>query len=401
VSEQKPKQKLDHITAKPFVDDNEILNSRFWGSVHTRKRNFNSTEHHISPAGKYCDKPFTWLEFNGHGRAFMCCPTWLPYSVGDVSVDSISSIWNGVRAKMIRRSIFDGSYKYCNVPLCPDIQSNILPELSTIDQSQRWTVDPTGFPKHIIFSTDESCNLSCPSCRIGKVLHADGPEYERRKRLDDKIWDEILAQPLDIDLTIHITGSGDPFGSKVFRERLLGLDLTERPNIKIVLKTNGVMLTPKIWGQLHRIHRNITAINISFDAATEKTYNLIRRGGHWPTLLENVRHLDPLAKELGIRLFYDYVVQFSNSAELLPFCKLIAEISPSYQHVQFTRISDWGTWPRPQFEHEAIWMATHPHHENWLMHISDPEFNKYRVHWSNNSQFRRQAIEKYGPRSNI
>lgn len=393
--EQPEKKKLNHITAKPFVDSKDLVNSKFWGTIHTRNHNFNSSENVKSTVGKYCNKPFEWLEINGHGRAFMCCPTWLPYSIGDVSVDSIHQVWNGLRAKMIRRSIYDGSFKYCNKPLCPEIQAGKLPDLSTVSEQDRWVTPPTGFPSQINFSTDESCNLSCPSCRVGKVLHADGPEYERRKALDDKIWNEILAQPKDARITVHITGSGDPFGSKVFRERLLSLDFTDRPNMRVVLKTNGVMLTPKIWNQMHKIHKNIVAINISFDAATEPTYNITRRGGHWPTLIENVRYLDPVAKQLGISIFYDYVVQFVNSAELLPFCRLISEISPNYGNIQFTRISDWGTWPKAEFENQAIWKEDHPHHENWLHHLSDPEFDQYRVHWSNISQFRQRGIEKY------
>lgn len=388
-------RKLNHATAKPFVNRKDISVSKFWGSVIRRDSNFNPSEQGVvQPKGKFCQSPFTWLEINLEGRAYMCCPTWLPYAIGEIKTQSIAEVWNGRKAQLIRESILTGDFGYCNIPLCPKIQSNILQDRSQVPAENIWTVDPACFPKHINFSTDESCNLSCPSCRIGWILHADGPEYQQRQDLDDKIWNEILAQPLDLDLTVHITGSGDPFGSKIFRERLLGLDLTHRPNLRIVLRTNGVMLTPKIWQQLSRIHSNIDSISISFDAATEDTYNITRRGGHWQTLLDNMRHLDAACAG-KIKLNYDYVTQFSNSAEMLDFCKLISQISPNYNGVQFTRVSNWGTWPLEVFEHEAIWMEKHPHHENWLHHISDPAFDQYRINWSNISQFRSRAISKY------
>ena len=34
--------------------------------------------------GRYCPKLYTWLEVDMHGRAWMCCPSWLPYSIGNV-----------------------------------------------------------------------------------------------------------------------------------------------------------------------------------------------------------------------------------------------------------------------------------------------------------------------------
>ena len=38
-----------------------------------------------------------------------------------------------------------------------------------------------------------------------------------------------------------------------------------------------------------KIHNNIEILVISIDAATEKTYNIVRRGGNWKLLLKNLR----------------------------------------------------------------------------------------------------------------
>lgn len=386
-------KKPDHVSARPHIPKSLAAAESYWGKVLDRSSSFSLDERTAATQGKYCSKPFTWFEVQIDGRVFLCCPTWLPYPVGNIFDNTIAEVWNSERVVKIRESIYDGSFRYCNKPLCPEIQSNFLKRLDTVDEQDRWTLDPTGFPKNINFSTDESCNLSCPSCRTDKILHGHGAEYDHRKALDDRIWNEILARPRDIDINIHITGSGDPFGSKIFRERLLSLDATDRPNMKFYLRTNGVMMTPKIWNQLNRIESNIKNIHISFDAANKSTYDITRRGGDWDTLIENVKYIDPIARRLGIQLFYDFVVQDINAFEMLEFCELVNSISPNYYLIHFTRVSDWGTWDRENFMKRAIWMNTHEKHAEWLEYISDKRFDNYRISWSNMAQFRKTAIE--------
>ena len=65
------------------------------------------------------------------------------------------------------------------------------------------------------------------------------------------VWENILkASKTKNFIHVHITGSGDPWGSKIFREKLWDLDLREYPNIAINFKTNGVMLTEKTWNKM-------------------------------------------------------------------------------------------------------------------------------------------------------
>ena len=82
-------------------------------------------------------------------------------------------------------------------------------------------------------------------------------------------------------LSCPITGSGDPWGSKIFREKLWDLDLREYPNIAMNFKTNGVMLTEKTWNKMWRIHDRVRALGVSWDACHETTYNVTRRDGDY------------------------------------------------------------------------------------------------------------------------
>lgn len=388
------KKLRDHRNTRPYGDQNEVSHDPYWGSVWHRDLPKNIPVPELK--GKYCSSPFDWLEISADGRCWLCCPTWLPYSVGNIFTSSIGEIWNSKKVKQIRQTIYDGTYNYCMKTICPKIQSNNLLPIEYHAPQDRWVEDPKGFPENINFSTDESCNLFCPSCRISKIMHGEGPMYDARKNLNDKIWNEILDQPKDRFIGIHITGSGDPFGSKVFREQLLNIDCSDRPNMFFYFKTNGVMLTPKMWSQLHRIHKNIKTINISMDSAFEPTYDKIRAGGNYKVLLDNIRYLDPIAKELGIEIYYDYVVQKSNHREMLEFCELINEIAPNYKMCQFTLVSDWGTWPKEQYQRQAIWKDDHPDHQGWLEYLANPLFDNYRVNWMNVKNYRLRAVQQYG-----
>jgi hypothetical protein len=68
--------------------------------------------------GRYCAYPFMRVEVF-EGETFFCCPTWGPTSIGDLFTGrKIDDIWNSETAKEIRKTIIDGSYRYCRKISC-------------------------------------------------------------------------------------------------------------------------------------------------------------------------------------------------------------------------------------------------------------------------------------------
>ena len=103
----------------------------------------------------------------------------------------------------------------------------------------------------------------------------------------------FLTEPTDRKFGIFVTGSGDPFASKIFRDMLYNIDGSKFPNLAISMQTNGVMYTPKMWEKLYKIHSNLRDCRISFDAGTKDTYeNKTRLNGDWDLLLDNCAFLD-------------------------------------------------------------------------------------------------------------
>jgi len=351
-------------------------------------------------AGKFCPSPFRQIDLYETGKVYACCPTWLPTPMGNVNHQQVMSLWNNKTMQRIRESIYDGSFRYCRHDLCPHIQGGTLPtieeyeenaELGEVVRERRVTME--SLPTFVNMCNDQSCNLYCPSCRTVRIQHTSGSGYENSRKLQSLLLDPMLSEPTDRHFTLSITGTGDPFASRAFRELLYSLDGTKFPNMSINLQTNGVLLTPRNWQRMKSIHRNIATIIISFDAATEPTYNVTRRGGHWQQLLKNCENLKELRLNGEVRhLRLDYVVQRENYREMGAFVDLAESFSAD--SVVFSRLMDWGTWPRKEYLDRCVWELVHPQYDAFIEALADPRLATSIVSLGNLSEYRALSLAR-------
>lgn len=341
----------------------------------------NVPEHDLR--GKYCSRPFMFAEINCRGFVNICCPTWVSKQIGSVFENSLDEIFNGEAAEDYRRSIIDGSFQYCHKKICPYIQNGSLPDLDLANPEIK---HPT--IQYINCCYDDSCNIQCPSCRIQKICHTSGAVYEKRMKIHRKVVDYVDAT--DTELKLNITGSGDPFGSQIFRNFLFTYDGTNKPNLKIDLQTNGVMFTEKFWDKMSKLHSNLNGVMVSFDANTEPTYNITRKGGDWNQLLQNMEHLESLraSGKIGY-LRADFVVQRANYDEIDGFIQRFK--GSTVDEVFFTLINDWGTKPVEGFDHDAIWKSSHPDHGDFLSRIADISLDSKFINTGNLTELIKKA----------
>jgi len=328
--------------------------------------------------GKFCPNPFRKLELEEDGSAFACCSAWLPTPMGNLKHKTLDELWNGHVMQKIRESIYDGSFRYCRHDRCPRIQNNSLPSLE--EGEQEADIGPAVKNRSMVLDTppvllnlcnDRSCNLYCPSCRTERINFRAGPEYQSRLDLQKRLLDPYLDGQPEQAFTLSVTGSGDPFASKIFREQLFALDGRKYPNMRINLQTNGVLLTPKTWRRMHAIHENIEAVFLSIDAATEPTYDITRRGGHWDTLMENCRRLGEFRASGQLKyLRFDFVAQLANYTEMPAFVELSRTLGADCAY--FSRLLDWGTWPRKEFLQQCVWETSHPLYDDFMRVLADP-----------------------------
>jgi len=366
---------------------------------------------------KFCHKPWEMMEivhvdFNDQVTpnifAFVCCNCWVNTPIGDVTKTSIGDTYNSRKAQKIRQSVLDGDFSYCDKQHCPHIQNDSLPTVDEIlnndtflwdgiemneEQTKKYrdiiinkTVTSDG-PEFLHLSYDESCNLSCPSCRCEKVSWTEGPLYEHKKKAQQKVIDYAFGEPHNKYIHLSITGSGDPFGSKLFRELLFNIDGSKFPNVYINLQTNGVMFTPKYWDKMKRIHSNIDAVLISVDAGTEETYNVVRRGGNWKQLMANLDFLSEKRKLGEIKyLRLDMIVQKRNYKEMVDLVKIAQRID---SNVYFASVQLWEPAELSKdFDSHAVWKEDHPEHKNFLEILQNPIFDDPRVDLGNLTEYR-------------
>ncbi len=226
---------------------------------------------------KFCSFPFTRMYIIPNGDVHTCCAAWLPKPIGNIFRESLPDIWNSKSANMIRKTILDGTFTCCVSEICPRIVSGIIYRSHEIVKRKKSAVQHgisryiplfRKCPQSISLSYDDSCNLYCKSCRSEKRILAKEKQQEilafQQAFLRSKYFQEVRQ--------LIITEAGDPFSSQVYMKLFQNIQRADAPKLRITLRTNGILLTPKNWERLQNVHYAIDRIWISIDAATEHTW---------------------------------------------------------------------------------------------------------------------------------
>ncbi len=331
---------------------------------------------------RFCTRPFTMVETTTSGEIYRCCPSFLPVPIGtleDVREKGLVGVMNSPSANALKESMIDGSFRFCSKMQCPYIGGRSLMSREDGLQSIK---DISPYPEEITFSHDQSCNLSCPSCRTKPFAI---PKSQQEKL--DSLTDELLLPLMEHGKRISVCGSGDPFASIHFRNLLRRYCANALKGArKLDLQTNGVLCDKKAWDDVG-LYGHVREIGISIDAATEPTYNILRRGGNFKRLLENLRFLSGLRRQGEFEMFcLRYVVQARNFREMPALIKLGEELGVDY--VEFSQIRNWGTYTPNEFALQNVMSRDHQNHQELLELLNDPIFDHPIVKLGNLANFR-------------
>jgi MoaA/NifB/PqqE/SkfB family radical SAM enzyme len=161
------------------------------------------------------------------------------------------------------------------------------------------------------------------------------------------------------------SGSGDPLASSLFWNLLDQLPAAQYPNLRLVLQTNGLLLTPPTWTRLGEYARRIDEILVSVDACGPETYQL-NRGGNWQHLMENLGGI----RDRDVPLQLNFVVQANNYREMPSFVKLANTLRA--HRIYFSALDNWGSYDTGDFLPRAVHNPGHPEHEPLLEILRDP-----------------------------
>ncbi len=232
-------------------------------------------------------------------------------------------------------------------------------------------------------SHDKSCNLSCPSCRTSTYVANSAKQAKL-----DQLTEATLVPLLREAKSVLVTGSGDPFGSKHFRNLLKRLNGGDFPDLKIDLISNGQLLDPRAWSELG-LKGRVRNVEISVDAAKADAYAIVRRGGTFERLLKNLAFLRDMRRSGEISsLHCSMVVQALNYREMPEFVRLCEDHAADL--IIFNMIRQRDIFGKEEYIEAFIGSPDHPDYDDFLKVLEAPELAQRNVLIGN--------VREYAPR---
>lgn len=289
-----------------------------------------------------CDTMFGTYEIESTGEVACCCTTFLDERVGNLVDQDFKDIWWSNTHKILCLSAANKTYSFCKSDMCPVLMEKSRKEYknSYTETARYKTIEQS--PKVILISIDSSCNLYCESCReCVKIL--TGSAKEKAAIMADKLLNTGNLSDAEF---IVMAGNGEVFLSDIY-ERIWSSEQTKHTK-RFRLLSNGTIFTPQRWNKFADNRTSEVVVTFSIDAATEKTYREVRRGGNFSQLMDNMCFASELRKQGKLGYFQiSFVVQRKNYKEMPLFVELGKKLG--VDKVFFTRILNWGTYREDEF----------------------------------------------------
>ncbi|HRV45620.1 MAG TPA: radical SAM protein [Smithellaceae bacterium] len=135
------------------------------------------------------------------------------------------------------------------------------------------------------------CNAKCPNCPYtNSEIRAD---YRDRPFMSEETFRIIADQCGEYGAWVRISGGGEPM---LHPQAVELMEYAKKVGAKVGLITNGSRFTEESSRRL--LEANVDMIEFSVDAADAETYDRVRKGLKWETLVENVRRMVDLRGRL-------------------------------------------------------------------------------------------------------
>lgn len=138
------------------------------------------------------------------------------------------------------------------------------------------------FPKMVVLAINYVCNALCPGCAYTNSDIRD--TYSDSKFMNEHTFKRIADEVGKEGAWLRISGGGEPLIQPNIVELI---KYAKDQGCKVGLINNGSLLNEKIAHSL--LEMDIDMIEFSVDAADKETYDIVRKGLSFDTLIKNVR----------------------------------------------------------------------------------------------------------------
>jgi MoaA/NifB/PqqE/SkfB family radical SAM enzyme len=320
-----------------------------------------------------CEMPFQRFDIVETGEINLCCGHWLPKAIGSIDDENLLDTLNSDSALAIRRSMLDGSYKYCNHLECVRIAQDGITPRNAVNDPKVLGAMATGdvtvdHLDNMLFAYDQSCNLACPSCRRERIIERPSQNEAKARNIEAKLK-PLIGRLKHLEINV----AGEIFVSKPSRQ-ILGMISPEAcPDLGIDLISNGVLFTPVEWAKFPGIHGKVNGVRISIDAARKPTFEKLRRFANYETLLSNLEFLSGLRRRSEIGgLSFSFTYQLENFLEMEEF----VEFGRGYgvDKVIFEPLQNVGAFSDEEYRARAVHKPDHHLYSRLIEMIRRPVF---------------------------
>lgn len=189
-------------------------------------------------------------------------------------------------------------------------------------------------PSFVSIESSSVCNLSCPECAIG--THRT---LRKSKSISMDLYKEVINEAKDYIFDVQLFFQGEPFLNKNIDEMV---SFARKSRVATVISTNGTLLTHELSKRL--IEAGLDRLIVSVDGTTQEVYETYRVGGRLQTVLDNVRELVRLRKEMKSKfpiIEFQMVVFRHNEHQISDFKRLAKSIGADLSVVKTAQIMNY------------------------------------------------------------
>jgi len=274
----------------------------------------------------FCNYPWTHFEVNNpNGDVTMCCDSHIV--LGNVNKQNITEIWNGegyrkVRNDMLTKgahtvcssecAVLKGFKSYQNLDWYKNLEKDsplFLNAQKNDNELSEGKLTLSSMPRWMRFAYNYVCNLNCYHCYQSKI---------RKEKLS--LPETFIRQVFDLSHFYQVLFyyGGEPFLYEPTRRLLKSAQVN--PYCRHFFVTNATLLDNELFGTLQE--KEIGIMSCSLDAANEKTYAILRKGGNWQKVVQNLERISEMKKIKNFVFSITLTVNSLNALELEKFCDM-------------------------------------------------------------------------------
>jgi MoaA/NifB/PqqE/SkfB family radical SAM enzyme len=250
-----------------------------------------------------CHAPFVNLNFEQNGNITACCYN-RKEVLGRYPEQSILDAWYSAPAESLRKLIaqnqLEGGCSACKELLDAGNYKGV--KALTYDEfaAPKWwpTAGPkanqlTPLPKVLELEISNLCNLECSMCNgyFSSTIRKNREGLAPLPMVYDQAFVEQVKDLMPGLTDIKFLG-GEPFLIDLYYDIWEAIPEIN-PNIRVHITTNGTVLNQRAKNILEKLKVGIV---VSIDSIEPENYQLIRKGGNFPRLMENLEFFRAVVK---------------------------------------------------------------------------------------------------------